>query len=145
MAHMTLLNERSYDEVKIGDTAEITKTITEADVVNYAGIIADFNPLHVNKEYAEKSMFGQRVVHGMLVASFFSTIVGVCIPGVNALYLSQEAKFIKPTFIGDTITAKAEVIEKVDEKKRIILKTEIYNQKDELVVTGKAITMLMEN
>lgn len=145
MAHMTLLNERSYDEVKIGDTAEITKTITEADVVNYAGIIADFNPLHVNKEYAEKSMFGQRVVHGMLVASFFSTIVGVCIPGVNALYLSQEAKFIKPTFIGDTITAKAEVIEKVDEKKRIILKTEIYNQKDELVVTGKAITMLMED
>lgn len=145
MAHMTLLNERSYDEVKIGDTAEITKTITEADVVNYAGIIADFNPLHVNKEYAEKSMFGQRVVHGMLVASFFSTIVGVCIPGVNALYLSQEAKFIKPTFIGDTITAKAEVIEKIDEKKRIILKTEIYNQKDELVVTGKAITMLMED
>lgn len=145
MAHMTLLNERSYDEVKIGDTAEITKTITEADVVNYAGIIADFNPLHVNKEYAEKSMFGQRVVHGMLVASFFSTIVGVCIPGVNALYLSQEAKFIKPTFIGDTITAKAEVIEKIDEKKRIILKTEIYNQKDELVVTGKAITMLMKD
>ncbi|MCR2044454.1 MaoC family dehydratase [Anaerosalibacter massiliensis] len=145
MAHMTLLNERSYDEVKIGDTAEITKTITETDVVNYAGIIADFNPLHVNKEYAERSMFGQRVVHGMLVASFFSTIVGVCIPGVNALYLSQEAKFIKPTFIGDTITAKAEVIEKIDEKKRIILKTEIYNQKDELVVTGKAITMLMED
>lgn len=144
MAHMTLLNERPYEDVKIGDTAEITKTITEADVVNYAGIIADFNPLHVNKEYAAKSRFGQRVVHGMLVASFFSTIVGVCIPGVNALYLSQEAKFVKPTFIGDTVTAKAEVIEKIDEKKRIILKTEIYNQKGELVVTGKAVTMLMK-
>lgn len=144
MANMTLLNKRPYEEVKIGDTAEVSKTITEADVVNFAGIIADFNPLHVNKEYAKKSMFGQRVVHGMLVASFLSTIVGVCIPGVDALYLSQEVKFIKPTFIGDTITARGEVIEKIDEKKRIILKTEIFNQRGELVVTGKAVTMLME-
>jgi 3-hydroxybutyryl-CoA dehydratase len=144
MAHLTIVNKRPYEEVKIGDTAEITKTITEADVVNYAGIIADFNPLHVNKEFAAKTRFGQRVVHGMLVASFFSTIVGMCIPGYNALYLSQEAKFVKPTFIGDTITARAEVIEKIDEKKRIILKTEIYNQRGELVVTGKAVTMLMD-
>jgi 3-hydroxybutyryl-CoA dehydratase len=144
MAHQTLLTERPYEEVKIGDTAEITKTITEADVVNYAGIIADFNPLHVNKEFAEKSRFGQRIVHGMLVASFFSTLVGMCIPGSNALYLSQDSKFVKPTFFGDTITAKAEVIEKIDEKRRIILKTEIYNQRGELVVTGKAVTMLMD-
>ncbi|MFZ7103980.1 MAG: MaoC family dehydratase [Peptococcaceae bacterium] len=141
--HSSLVIERTFAEISVGDTAEVTKTITEADVINFAGIIGDFNPLHVNKEFAQTSMFGQRVAHGMLTASFISTIVGTCIPGINALYLSQEVKFIKPVFINDTITVKAEVVEKIEHKRRVVLKTDIYNQREEMVVAGKGVAMVM--
>jgi 3-hydroxybutyryl-CoA dehydratase len=142
--HNSFVVERPYDEIEIGETATITKMISEADIVNYAGIIGDFNPIHVNPEYAKTTMFGQRIAHGMLTASFISTLVGCCIPGVNALYLSQEIKFVKPVFIGDTITATAEVIEKIDAKQRIVMKTVITNQRGEVVVDGKAVAMTMK-
>lgn len=141
---VTLVNEQTYEEIMVGDTAEVVKTITEADVINFAGLVGDFNPLHVDREYAEKTRFGQRIVHGMLTASFLSTIVGACIPGRNALYLSQEVKFVKPVFIGDTIRVRAEVVEKIDRQQRVILKTDIYNQRGELVVTGRGVTMVRE-
>lgn len=142
--HTAFVVERPYEEITIGESAAITKTITEADIVNYAGIIGDFNPLHVNAEYAKQSMFGERIAHGMLTASFLSTLVGCCLPGINALYLSQEVKFVKPVKIGDTITASAEVIEKIDAKRRLVLKTEISNQRQEIVVAGKAVVMIMK-
>ena len=142
--HTAFVVERPYEEITIGESAAITKTISEADIVNYAGIIGDFNPLHVNAEYAKKSMFGERIAHGMLTASFLSTLVGCCLPGINALYLSQEVKFVKPVKIGDTITASAEVIEKIDAKRRLVLKTEISNQRQEIVVAGKAVVMIMK-
>lgn len=142
--HTSLVVERPFSEIQVGDTASVTKTITEADVVNFAGIIGDFNALHVNKDFAEKSRFGQRVVHGMLTASFISTIIGTCLPGNNALYLSQEIKFVKPVFFGDTITVRAKVLEKIHGKQRIILQTDVYNQKDELVIAGKGVAMVME-
>ncbi len=142
--HSTFVVERPYDEIEIGETASITKMISEADIVNFAGIIGDFNTVHVNPEYAKTTMFGERIAHGMLTASFISTLVGCCIPGVNALYLSQEVKFVKPVKIGDTITAMAEVIEKVDAKRRVVLATTITNQRGEIVISGKAVTMVME-
>ncbi|HOV80251.1 MAG TPA: MaoC family dehydratase [Bacillota bacterium] len=132
--------ERPYEEIEIGDSASITKTITEADVVNYAGIIGDFNPVHVDAEFARTTMFGERLAHGMLTASFISTLVGRCMPGINGIYLSQELKFLKPVKIGDTITARAEVIGKIDEKRRLIVKTTVANQRGELVIDGKAVT-----
>jgi len=138
--HTAFVMERPYEEIEIGDSASITKTITEADVVNYAGIIGDFNPVHVDAEFARTTMFGERLAHGMLTASFISTLVGRCMPGINGIYLSQELKFLKPVKIGDTITARAEVIGKIDEKRRLIVKTTVANQRGELVIDGKAVT-----
>jgi 3-hydroxybutyryl-CoA dehydratase len=142
--HNNFVIERPYEEIEIGETASITKMISETDIVNFAGIIGDFNPVHVNPEYAKTTMFGERIAHGMLTASFISTLVGCCIPGVNALYLSQEVKFVRPVKIGDTITATAEVIEKIDAKRRVIMTTTITNQRGEVVVSGKATTMVMQ-
>lgn len=142
--HSHFVVERPYEEIEIGETASITKMISEADIINYAGIIGDFNPIHVNPEYAKTTVFGERIAHGMLTASFISTLVGCCIPGMNALYLSQEVKFVKPVKIGDTITATAEVCEKIDAKRRVIMTTTITNQRDEIVVIGKAVTMVMK-
>ncbi|WP_234987617.1 MaoC family dehydratase [Megasphaera vaginalis (ex Bordigoni et al. 2020)] len=142
--HREFVPERAYESIEIGETASITKTITESDVINYAGIIGDFNPLHANSEYAKTSMFEERICHGMLTASFISTLVGCGIPGKNGLYLSQEIKFVKPVKIGDTITATAEVIEKIDAKRRIIMSTIIKNQHDEVVIDGKAVAMVMK-
>ena len=142
--HTAFVAERPFEEIEIGESASISKMISEADIVNYAGIIGDFNPIHVNPEYAKTTMFGERVAHGMLTASFISTLVGCCLPGINALYLSQEVKFVKPVKIGDTITAAAEVIEKINEKRRIVMKTVITNQRNETVVDGKAVVMIMK-
>lgn len=142
--HRDFVAERAYDDIELGETASITKMISEADVVNFAGIIGDFNPLHVNPEYAKNSMFGERICHGMLTASFISTLVGCGIPGRNGLYLSQNVKFVKPIKIGDTITATAEVIEKIDAKQRIVLSTVIKNQRGEVVIDGQATVMVMK-
>jgi 3-hydroxybutyryl-CoA dehydratase len=143
--HTNFVAERPYEEIEIGETASVSKMISEADIVNFAGIIGDFNPIHVNPEYAKTTMFGERIAHGMLTASFISTLVGCCIPGINALYLSQEVKFVKPVKIGDTITATAKVTEKIDAKRRVIMETTITNQHGEVVITGKAVTMVMKN
>ena len=142
--HTSFVVERPYAEIELGESASITKMISEADIVNFAGIIGDFNPVHVNPEYAKTTMFGERIAHGMLTASFISTLVGCCLPGINALYLSQEVKFVKPVKIGDTITAYAEVVEKIDAKQRIVMKTVIKNQREEVVVDGKAVVMIMK-
>lgn len=142
--HTSFVVERPFEEVEIGETASITKMISEADIVNFAGIIGDFNPVHINPEYAKTTMFGERIAHGMLTASFISTLVGCCLPGINALYLSQEVKFVRPVKIGDTITAHAEVIEKIEEKRRLVMKTVIKNQREEVVVDGKAVVMIMK-
>ena len=142
--HNSFVQERPYGEIEIGETYSVTKVITEADIANFAGIIGDFNPVHVNPEYAKTTMFGQRIAHGMLTASFISTCIGCGIPGINALYLSQEIKFVKPVYIGDTITACVEVTEKMDAKQRIVLRTTVANQRGELVVDGKALAMVMK-
>jgi len=142
--HTAFVVERPYAEIEIGESASITKMISEADIVNFAGIIGDFNPVHINPEYAKTTMFGERIAHGMLTASFISTLVGCCLPGINALYLSQDIKFVKPVKIGDTITAYAEVTEKIDAKQRLVLKTVVKNQRDEVVVDGKAVVMIMK-
>lgn len=142
--HTPFVVERPFEEIEIGETASIAKMISEADIVNFAGIIGDFNPVHINPVYAKTTMFGERIAHGMLTASFISTLVGCCLPGINALYLSQEVKFVRPVKIGDTITAHAEVVEKIEEKRRLVLKTVITNQREEVVVDGKAVVMIMK-
>ncbi|MBP2641965.1 MAG: enoyl-CoA hydratase [Firmicutes bacterium] len=141
--HSSNVNKRPYNEIEIGETASITKSITEADIVNFAGITGDVNPMHVDIDYAQKSMFGERLAHGMLTASFISTVLGTCLPGKDALYLGQEVRFVKPVKIGDTITASAEVVAKEDQKQILTLKTIVTNQRGEIVVDGQARILIM--
>jgi len=132
---------KTIDEIKIGDAAEFAKTVTESDIYTYAGLSGDFNPAHVNEAYAKNTFFETRIAHGMLSAGFISAILGTQLPGPGAIYLKQELKFMAPVKIGDTITAKAEVIEINQEKNRIKLKTTCSNQNNELVIDGEAVVM----
>jgi 3-hydroxybutyryl-CoA dehydratase len=130
-----------YEDIKVGDIAEFSKTITEYDVYAFAGISGDFNPVHINKEVATASMFGERIAHGMLTASLISTVLGTKLPAENTIYLSQNLKFLYPVKFNDTITARVEVVEKRDDKHIIKLRTTVHNQHGTLVVDGEAVTI----
>lgn len=125
-------------EMKIGDTASFSKTITDSDVKIFAGITGDFNPVHINREFAKDTMFKDRIAHGMLVASLFSTVLGTQLPGEGAIYAGQEMKFTKPVYLDDTITAKATVTEIDIEKNRVTLETIALNQNGDVVIKGFA-------
>ncbi len=130
---------KTIDELKVGQTARFSKTITETDIYLFAGVTGDLNPAHVDEEFAKKTFFKTRIAHGMLTASFISTIIGTMLPGPGTIYLSQEVRFLAPVKIGDTITATAEVAEILTEKKRIRLKTYCTNQDGTVVLDGQAI------
>lgn len=132
---------KTIDKIQVGDTASFTKTISESDVYMYAGISGDFNPAHVNAVEAEKGMFKERIAHGMLTASLISTVLGCHLPGPGTIYLSQELSFKRPVKFGDTIEAKVEVVERIEEKNRLILRTTCTNQHGEIVIDGKAMVM----
>lgn len=131
----------SIKEMYLGLRHSISKTITEADLHSFAGITGDFNPVHMNSEYAKKTRFGERIAHGMLTASFFSTIVGMGIPGADAIYLSQNLEFLLPVKIGDTITATGEVTKIIADKKIAHIQMTAVNQKNEIVVAGEGKVM----
>jgi 3-hydroxybutyryl-CoA dehydratase len=130
---------KTMDELSVGDFAEFSKTITETDVYLYAGITCDFNPAHLNETYAARTFFKTRIAHGMLVAGFISTILGTQLPGPGTIYIRQEVNFLAPVHFGDTITARAEVIELIAEKKRVRLKTTCINQEGVMVIEGEAL------
>lgn len=130
-----------FAEIQVGDKASMTKTISEYDVYGFAGITGDFNPVHVNAEFAKDTMFKQRIAHGMLSAGLISAVLGTSLPGENTIYLGQELSFKAPVMIGDTITATVEVLEKIEGKNRLIFRTTVTNQNGLLVVDGKATTM----
>ena len=123
-----------FEDLRIGMFEEVGKTITEADVVNYAGLSLDINPIHLNNEYAKNSIFKERIVHGMLTSGLISAVLGTKLPGEGSIYLSQTLKFISPVKIGDTITAKAEIIDINPEKKIITIKTTCINQNKNIVI-----------
>ncbi|MDD4588112.1 MAG: MaoC family dehydratase [Heliobacteriaceae bacterium] len=130
-----------FVDIKVGDKASLSKTVTEHDVYTFAGLSMDFNPVHVNAEFAKNSMFKQRIAHGMISASYISAVLGTTLPGINTIYLGQELSFRAPVFIGDTITATVEVIEKIEAKNRLIFKTTATNQDGKVVTEGKATVM----
>ncbi len=132
---------RTIDTIQVGDSASFTKTVTEADVILYAGISGDFNEAHINAEAAKKGMFGQRIAHGMLSAGFISNVLGNQLPGPGTIYMGQELRFTKPVFIGDTVTATVTVTERIVEKNRLKLDTVVTNQRGETVITGTATVM----
>jgi 3-hydroxybutyryl-CoA dehydratase len=126
------------DEIKIGDSAHISHTVTETVIDDFARATGDFNPIHLDQAYAEKTHFKGRIAHGVLSIGYISSVLGNLLPGPGGIYLSQEVKFLAPVRIGDIITAKVEVIERIPGKNRIRLKTTCTNQKGELVVDGTA-------
>ena len=125
-----------YDSIKVGDNAEIKHKITKQDIDKFVDLTGDDNKLHIDEDYAKKTSFKKPVVHGMLGASFISTIIGTKLPGDGALWFSQTLNFLLPVRVGDEIVIKAEVIKKNDRDKSIELSTEIFNQNFQKVTFG---------
>ena len=127
-------------EIEVGQAAEFTKTITETDVVLFAGITGDLNPAHVDQVWAQASRFGGRIAHGMLSASFISTVLAMKLPGPGTIYLSQNLRFTGPVRIGDTVTARVEVAE-VMPKRRVRLTTTVRTHDGTQVIEGEAVVI----
>jgi len=134
----------TIQQIAVGQTAEFTKTVTETDVVLFAGITGDFNPAHVDEVEAAKGMFGGRIAHGLLSAGFISTVLAMRLPGPGTIYLSQNLRFVRPVRIGDTVTARVEVAEVIAAKRRVRLTTTVANHHRETVIDGEATVMVPE-
>jgi acyl dehydratase len=130
----------TYNDLAIGQKTSLTKTITEADLSHFIAITGDINPLHVDEDFAAQTFFGQRIVHGMLSASLFSTLVGLHIPGIGAIYKSQTLEFLSPVFIGDTLCAWFEIVSIDLGIEEIVIKSWIENQDGKIVIQGQAAT-----
>ncbi len=133
----------TFNDLTVGQKASLTKTISEEDLSHFIAITGDTNPLHVDDAFAEQTFFGQRIAHGMLCASLFSTLVGLHIPGIGAIYKSQTLEFVRPVFIKDTLTAWFEIVEIDTEKEEIFIKSWIENQNGEIVIKGNTVTSLL--
>jgi len=129
---------KTIEELRVGDRAAFSKTISESDIYLYAGITGDFNPAHLDEVYASKTFFKTRIAQGMLLGGFISAILGFHLPGPGTIYIRQELDFRSPVRIGDTVTAMAEVIELNVEKNRVKLKTTCTNQDGKPLVDGIA-------
>ncbi|MBW2636540.1 MAG: MaoC family dehydratase [Deltaproteobacteria bacterium] len=133
------MSGKSIVELGLHDKAEFAKTISETDIYLYAGVSGDFNPAHINEEYAKNTFFKTRIAHGMLSAGFISMVIGTKLPGPGTIYLDQCLKFLAPVRIGDTITARVEVIEIMNDKNKVRLKTDCINQDGITVLEGEAV------
>ena len=123
-------------ELKPGDWAESSKTISESDIYIFAGLIGDFNPMHVNQDYASKTHFGSRIAHGFLVAGLLSGVLSGKLPGPGAVHIGHELTFRAPTYIGDTVTARVEVLSVDVAKNRAVFKVSCRNQDGKVLVEG---------
>ena len=126
----------------LGQSAELTRTFTEADVMAFARVSGDFNPVHVDAAAAAASSFGERIVHGMLTASLFSTLLATKLPGPGAIYLSQSLAFLRPVKLGDTVTARVSITAIDVDKRRLTVTTLVLNARGKNVVTGEAVVQL---
>jgi 3-hydroxybutyryl-CoA dehydratase len=132
------LEARPVSDWSEGDSARFSKTITETDLTHFAQLTGDTNPLHLDSEYARRTQFGQRIAHGLLTAGLISTVIGTRLPGRGAIYAGQTLAFIRPVFIGDTITATATITDFDRARGRMTLSTTCTNQLGEEVLSGQA-------
>ncbi len=137
-----MTDARSTTDFQVGDRAILCRTVTEDDVDAFAELIGDFNPLHVDAEYAGQSRFGARIAHGVFTTGLISAVLGNELPGPGGIYLSQEIKFLAPVYLGDTITGVVEVSAWRPDKQIITLKTDVYNQEEKHVATGEAVLLV---
>ena len=142
---------KKFDDFEVGHKESITVETNDNTVSQFAELTTDKNPLHINEEFAKNSIFGRRLVHGAFSSGLISAVIGMKLPGPGALYLDQYCKFVKPVFIGDILTATAEVKEKIVKKREgkpnmnlLILETIVKNQNDKIVTEGKA-TVMVQN
>lgn len=139
------LAEYKFDEIMVGVKTKFTVQINESTINEFARISGDHNPLHMDEQYAVKTQFGKRVCHGMLLASFFSRLIGMYMPGKNALYFSQTLNFQIPCFVGDKVTIEGEVIDKSQSTRIITIKTTAHNQVGKCLVDGIAKVIVRES
>ena len=132
------LNELSYNDISIGQQESFIIKITESMVEKFSNLSGDLNPLHMDNEFAESSSFNKRIVHGMLLASFFSQLIGMKLPGKNALYFSQTLNFRSPCYIDDEIEVIGEVTEKSDSTQIITVSTSIFDKSKTCLIDGIA-------
>ena len=130
---------KTFDQLTIGDSDRFSKTVTETDICLFAGITGDFNPAHIDEAYAQGTFFKTRIAHGMLSAGFISAVIGTRLPGPGTVYMRQTLDFLAPVRIGDTVTATVEVIEKMEDKKRVRLRTTCVNQEGTRILDGEAL------
>lgn len=125
--------------LKVGDTASVTKTITDEDIRAFADLTGDHNPVHLDDEFAMTTRFGRRIAHGMLSAGLISSVLANKLPGSGAVYLSQSLSFVAPVYPGDTVTARVTVLKVREDKPIVTLETVCTNQRDEPVIRGEAV------
>lgn len=130
-------------DLKIGDKFSTTKQITDAVVRAFAELSGDFNPIHLDEEFAKKTQFGKRIAHGMISGALISAVLGYEFKERKVVYLSQTMKFIAPVFIDDTVTATATVTSIREDKRIVTLETVCANQDDKTVVKGEAVVMIL--
>lgn len=133
-----------FEEIRVGDSAELSRTVTASDVTLFAGLTGDVNPVHVDAVAAEASPFGERVAHGMLTAGMVSAVLGTRLPGPGCIYVGQTLRFTRPVRIGDTVTARVEVTEVQRDRRRVLLATTCRNQEDDTVLEGEAEVLIPE-
>ena len=134
-----------FEDIKIGESAKTIRYITEADVINFANISWDHNPLHVNPDIAKQSYFGERIVHGAFMIAQISSLIANKLPGPGSILLELNTKFIAPLRINDTLLLDARVVEKDNRRRKIFLEVTAHNQTGELVALTKASTMLLSD
>ncbi|MDP1719075.1 MAG: MaoC family dehydratase [bacterium] len=139
------LTKFSYSDIKVGDVFSFEKTMDEGVVKRFAEVSEDFSPLHVDAGYGERTEFGANVVHGMLLGSLFSALVGMLCPGESALYLSQTLNFRRPVIVGSRVTAEARVVSKSDAARIIELETRVKSINGEVLVDGVAMVKVRGN
>ena len=135
---MTDIADYKFDQIELGLKKEFTVKITESMIADFAKISGDYNPLHMDEKYAKSTTFKNRICHGMLLATFFSRLIGMYLPGKHALYFSQSLNFQSPCFVNDVIIIKGEVIDKSVATRLITIKTSIYNQERTCLLDGVA-------
>jgi len=133
--------KKGFEDIQVGDKATFGKTMTESDIFAFSAITGDFNPIHVNVEFAKESIFKQRVVHGMLTAGLIDQTL-THIGGAGNIHLSQFVKFMAPVHIGDTATVLSEVVSKDAAKNRVTIKSTVTNQAGKTVLEGEALIMI---
>jgi len=139
-----IANTRPFEKIQVGDTAEIVHVLTHEDIMQFANLTGDYNPLHVDEEYARKTLFRKPVVHGMLSASFISTLIGMKLPGQGALWTSQSLQFLRQAYVGDTLTIVSRVKQKSVAIRSLVLEIIITNQHNQKIITGESTVKSLE-